>query len=122
MSGRASRRTAGRWAAAPSGFRSTPSSRRGCAAAGVPPRLSAVPRPLARALLPLPGLVVAPLRRLSENAYIFYEPYVVDHSRYAAAFRDHATPLADAIREPVRCSRAHAAPGTALAEPASARA
>ena len=93
-----------------------------CAEAGVPPRLSAVPRPLARALLPLLGLVVPPLRGVGENAYIFYEPYVVDHSKYAQALGDHATPLADAVRETVRWYRAQAAPGTALAEPASARA
>jgi nucleoside-diphosphate-sugar epimerase len=94
-----------------------------CAEAGVPPRLSALPRPLTRALLPLLGLVVPPMRGLGENAYIFYEPYIVDHSRYARAFGDHATPLADAVRETVRWYRAHTTPGVdTLAAPASARA
>ncbi len=82
-----------------------------CAEEGVAPRLSALPRPVTRALLPLLGLFVPPLRGLGENAYISYEPYTVDHSRYTAAFGDHATPLADAIRETVRWYRAHAAPG-----------
>ncbi|HEY8597417.1 MAG TPA: NAD-dependent epimerase/dehydratase family protein [Thermomicrobiales bacterium] len=83
-----------------------------CAEIGVPPRVSAIPRPLARALLPLLGLFVPPMRGISENAYIFYEPYIVDHSRYAATFGDHATPLPDAIRETVRWYRAHAAQPT----------
>ena len=94
-----------------------------CAEAGVPPRLSALPRPLTRALLPLLGLFVPPMRGLGENAYIFYEPYVVDHSRYAQAFGDHATPLPDAIRETVRwyCAQINQAAGT-LAASTSARA
>lgn len=80
---------------------------------GHPARLSALPRPVTRALLPLLGLFMPPLRGLGENAYIFYEPYVVDHHRYAAAFGDSATPLTEAIRETVRWYRAHAAPGVA---------
>jgi nucleoside-diphosphate-sugar epimerase len=88
---------------------------------GLPITLSALPRPVTRALLPLLGIFMPPLRGLSENAYIFYEPYIVDHTRYAAAFGDHATPLADAVRATVRWYRAHAAPGTAVA-PADARA
>ena len=52
------------------------------------------------------------MRGLGENAYIFYEPYLVDHTRYAAAFGDHATPLADAVRETVRWYRAQATQGT----------
>lgn len=92
-----------------------------CAEAGVPPRLSALPRPVTRALLPLLGLFMPPLRGLAENAYIFYEPYVVDHRRYAEAFGDHATPLTEAIRATVDWYRAQAAQGAALATPASTR-
>jgi nucleoside-diphosphate-sugar epimerase len=93
-----------------------------CAEVGVRPQLSALPRPVTRALLPLLGIFMPPLRGLGENAYIFYEPYVVDHSRYAAAFGERATPLADAIRETVRWYRAQAEEGSAAALPASARA
>jgi nucleoside-diphosphate-sugar epimerase len=93
-----------------------------CAEVGVPPRLSALPRPVTRALLPLLGLFVPPMRGLGENAYIFYEPYIVDHCRYAAAFGDHATPLADAIRATVRWYRARAGQDTARALPATTQA
>jgi hypothetical protein len=41
------------------------------------------------------------MRGLVENLYVFYQPYVVDHSGYAAAFRDHATPLREAIHQTV---------------------
>lgn len=94
-----------------------------CAEVGVTPRLSSLPRPLVRVLLPVMGLFMPPLRGLSENAYIFYEPYLVDHSRFANAFGDHATPLPDAIRETVRWYRAHAEKATpAATTPARARA
>lgn len=83
-----------------------------CAEAGAAPRLSALPRPLTRTLLPLLGLLFPPMRGLGENDYIFYEPYIVDHRRYARAFGDHATALPDAIRETVRWYRAHAAQDT----------
>lgn len=77
--------------------------------AGVAPKLSALPRPVTRALLPLLGVFMPPLRGLSENLYIGYEPYIVDHSAYAHAFGDHATPLHEAIRATVQWYRAHAA-------------
>ena len=35
-----------------------------------------------------------------------YEPYLVDHSRYAQLFGDHATPLREAIRATVQWYRA----------------
>ena len=93
-----------------------------CAEAGVTPRLAALPRPVTRALLPLLGLFMPPLRGLGENAYIFYEPYIVDHSRYAEVFGDHATPLDDAVRQTVRWYRAQAKQDTTRTAPASARA
>ena len=77
--------------------------------ADVVPRVSALARPMAWALLPLVGLFVPPMRGIAENMYIGYEPYIVDHSAYAEAFGEHATPLPEAIRETVRWYRAHAA-------------
>jgi nucleoside-diphosphate-sugar epimerase len=82
---------------------------------GMPIKLSALPRALTQALLPVMGIFMPPLRGLGENAYIFYEPYIVDHSKYVTAFGDHATPLAEAIRETVRWYRAHAAQGAVVA-------
>ena len=75
----------------------------------IDPRVSAPARPVARALLPLVGLFVPPLRGIAENMYIGYEPYIVDHSAYAGAFGDHATPLPEAIRATVQWYRAHTA-------------
>jgi nucleoside-diphosphate-sugar epimerase len=72
---------------------------------GISPNLSSMPRPLTRVLLPLIGLGVPPMRGLVENLYVFYEPYVVDHSAYAAAFGDDATPLVEAIRQTVAWAR-----------------
>ena len=79
--------------------------------AGVAPRLSALPRPLTRALLPLLGLAVPALRGLSENLYISYEPYIVDHSAYTQAFGEQATPLREALRATVQWYQAQAAAG-----------
>lgn len=67
------------------------------AAAGTEMRLQAVSKLLLRAL----GLFVADIRELPEMLYEFEEPFVMDHSRYAAAFGDHATPLEDAIEATV---------------------
>ena len=64
-----------------------------------------MPRPLTRVLLPLIGLSVPPMRGLVENLYVFYEPYVVDHSAYATAFGDDATPLVESIRQTVAWAR-----------------
>jgi nucleoside-diphosphate-sugar epimerase len=75
---------------------------------GVAPRFTAIPRPLTRLLLPVMGLVVPPMRGLHENLYQVYEPYIVDHSAYAAAFGDHATPLREAIRTTARWHQAQA--------------
>ena len=66
-------------------------------AAGVTPRILALPRPVTRALLPILGLFTPPLRGLEENLYIGYEPYIVDHSTYARTFGNSATPLRAAI-------------------------
>jgi nucleoside-diphosphate-sugar epimerase len=77
--------------------------------ANLAPKVSALPRAVTRALLPLLGIAVPTLRGLAENLYISYEPYIVDHSAYTQAFGDHATPLRDAIRATVQWYQAHAA-------------
>jgi nucleoside-diphosphate-sugar epimerase len=77
--------------------------------AGITPRVSALAGPVARAMLPLVGLFMPPMRGIAENMYIGYEPYIVDHSAYVAAFGDHATPLPEAIRATVQWYRTHAA-------------
>jgi nucleoside-diphosphate-sugar epimerase len=72
---------------------------------GIVPRISYVPRAATRVLLPVIGLAVPPMRGLVENLYVFYEPYVVDHSAYGAAFSDEITPLREAIRQTVAWAR-----------------
>jgi nucleoside-diphosphate-sugar epimerase len=88
--------------------------------AHVTPRLSAWSRRVTRLVLPLVGLATPAVRGLTENLYVFYEPYVVDHGAYAAAFGDDATPLREAVRATVRWHRrpGHAAPA---AVPAGSR-
>jgi hypothetical protein len=70
--------------------------------AKVAPKVSALPRPVTRALLPLLGLAIPTLRGLTENLYIGYEPYIVDDSAYKGAFGDRATPLHEAIHATVQ--------------------
>ena len=77
--------------------------------ANLAPKVSALPRAVTRALLPLLGIAVPTLRGLTENLYISYEPYIVDHTAYAQSFDSHATPLRDAIRATMQWYRAHAA-------------
>lgn len=77
-------------------------------AAEVSPKLSALPRPVTRGMLPLLGVFMPPLRGLTENLYIGYEPYIVDHSAFAHAFGNHATPLHEALRATVAWYRQHA--------------
>ncbi len=72
---------------------------------GIVPRMSYVPRAVTRVLLPVLGLAVPPMRGLLENLYLFYEPYVVDHNAYGAAFSDEVTPLREAIRQTVAWAR-----------------
>ncbi len=47
------------------------------------------------------GLLNPALRETIEMLYEFEEPFVVDHSAFAQAFGDHATPLREAIRSTV---------------------
>lgn len=62
-------------------------------AAGKEAKVTYLPRAVTRALLPVMGAFVPPVRGLSENLYQTYEPFVVDDSAYKATFGDHATPL-----------------------------
>lgn len=89
-------------------------------ALGTTPQLNALPRIATRLVLPLLALTVPALRGLEENLYISYEPYIVDHSRYAALFGDHATSLPAAVVETIEWYRANAIaePRAAAAEPA----
>ncbi len=63
--------------------------------AGVTARLQRVPSLLLRGV----GLFNPGARELVEMLYEFQEPWVVDHSKYARAFGDHATPLDAAIAQ-----------------------
>jgi hypothetical protein len=55
------------------------------------------------------------MRGLVENLYVFYEPYLVDHGAYAAAFSDEVTPLREAIRQTVAWARSEKDQATAAA-------
>jgi nucleoside-diphosphate-sugar epimerase len=69
--------------------------------AGGEPKMQRAPKPLLWAL----GLFNPAQREIIEMLYEFEEPFVVDHSAFARAFGDHATPLREAIRETVRWYR-----------------
>jgi nucleoside-diphosphate-sugar epimerase len=66
-----------------------------------------MPKPLAQLMMPVIGLFMPPMREITENIYMFYEPYVVDHSTFDAAFGDELkpTPLQDAIQAIVQWYR-----------------
>jgi nucleoside-diphosphate-sugar epimerase len=61
-------------------------------------KVTYVPKPVTKALLPMMGLFVPQVRGLEENLYQTYEPFVVDDHKYKAAFGDHATSLQEGIR------------------------
>jgi nucleoside-diphosphate-sugar epimerase len=69
--------------------------------AGMPARIQAAPKILLRAL----GLFNPALRQTIEMLYEFEEPFIVDHSRFARTFGNHATPLREAIGRTVRWYR-----------------
>lgn len=73
------------------------------AAAGTEPGIQAMPRLMVTLIGPFNGNV----RELKEMLYEFEEPFVVDHSRFEAAFGNVATPLAEAIDTTVAWYRAH---------------
>lgn len=77
-----------------------------CEIADVPQaKISALPT----WLFPVIGLFMPPLRGIRENAYLFNEPYVMDHSQFADAFGDIATPLEEALAATIAWYRARAA-------------
>lgn len=55
-----------------------------------------------RALLRVLGLFNPAVRETVEMLYEFEEAFIVDHSRFARAFGDHASPLHGAIRDTMR--------------------
>src|SRR5215212_333767 len=69
--------------------------------AGCEPKMQRAPKPLLWAL----GLFNPALRETIEMLYEFEEPFVVEHSAFARAFGNHATPLREAIRRTVRWYR-----------------
>jgi nucleoside-diphosphate-sugar epimerase len=69
--------------------------------AGGEPKMQRAPKPLLWAL----GFFNPALRETIEMLYEFEEPFVVDHSAFARAFGDHATPLREAIGRTVRWYR-----------------
>jgi hypothetical protein len=69
--------------------------------AGGPAKTQRAPRVLLRAL----GLIDPAMREMVEMLYEFEEPFVVDHTKFANAFGDHATPPGQAIRDTVRWHR-----------------
>ncbi|MCA9980820.1 MAG: NAD-dependent epimerase/dehydratase family protein [Anaerolineales bacterium] len=60
-------------------------------------------------MLTLLGLFVPEMREMKEIFYEFDEPYVVDHTQFATAFGQNATPHKQAIAETVAWYRAHLA-------------
>jgi nucleoside-diphosphate-sugar epimerase len=67
------------------------------AEAGHPTKLRRASKPMLRFL----GFFNPQVRELVEMMYQFEEPFVVDHSKFAGAFGDIATPLTEAIRTTV---------------------
>jgi nucleoside-diphosphate-sugar epimerase len=61
---------------------------------GAEPRLRVLPRPM----LTLLALASPTLRAVKQVAYQLEQPFVVDHSKFAAAFGAQPTPLPEAIR------------------------
>ncbi len=53
---------------------------------------------LSKLMATLIGMVNPTIRELAEIIYQFEQPFIVDHSKYAATFGNHATPLQEAIR------------------------
>ena len=73
------------------------------AVAGTEPGIQAMPRIMVRAV----GLFNGNVRELKEMLYEFEEPFVVDSSRFEAAFGGNATPLPEAIGDTVAWFRSH---------------
>ena len=72
-------------------------------AAGTEPGIQAMPRWMVNTV----GLFNGNVRELKEMLYEFEEPFVVDDSKFEAAFGNHATPLVEAIGATVDWFRAN---------------
>jgi nucleoside-diphosphate-sugar epimerase len=70
---------------------------------GMPPKMSG----MGKLMLSIGGLFVPEARESVEMMYEFDKPFVVDHSKFARAFGDHATPHIDAVRETIAWYRSH---------------
>jgi nucleoside-diphosphate-sugar epimerase len=68
---------------------------------GKPARIQVAPKIVLRVM----GIFNPGMREMIEMLYEFEEPFVVDHSKFEAAFGVHATPLKEAIGETVRWYR-----------------
>ncbi len=64
-------------------------------------KVSAAPKLILKAM----ALFIPIMREVEEMAYEFEEPFIVDHSKFVAAFGNHATPLKEVIRETVKWYR-----------------
>jgi nucleoside-diphosphate-sugar epimerase len=62
-----------------------------------PPKMSG----MGKLMMTIGGLFIPEARESIEMMYEFEKPFVVDHSKYARAFGDHAAPLPEAIRQTV---------------------
>lgn len=78
---------------------------------GAPPKISA----MGRTMMALGGLFIPEARETVEMLYEFERPFVVDSSRFEAAFGLRPTPVEEGIRRTVAWYRAHQA-----AQPAAA--
>lgn len=74
-----------------------------CKEADTTPHLQPAPGWLLKGM----GLFNPLMRELAEMAYEFEEPFIVDHTRFARAFGDIATPMPEAIRASVEWYRLH---------------
>ncbi|MFA9453000.1 MAG: NAD-dependent epimerase/dehydratase family protein [Candidatus Aminicenantaceae bacterium] len=71
--------------------------------AGNKPRIKTVPRFMVKVM----GAFLPVMRELHEMLYMWEEPFVVDHSKFEAAFGFKATPLDEAITQTVEWFRTH---------------
>lgn len=72
-------------------------------AAGTTPKIA----PTSKMMVRIAGLFVPAVRETVEMYYEWETPFIVDHSKFAAAFGDHATPLREAVQKTVDWFRAH---------------
>jgi nucleoside-diphosphate-sugar epimerase len=61
-------------------------------------KVTYLPKAVTKTLLPVMSMFVPQVRRLQENLYQTYEPFMVDDRRYKATFGDHTTSLREGIR------------------------